>query len=261
MKKFLLGSIAAAAFIASPAMAADMAVKAPVYKAPPPPPVALFTWTGCYIGGHGGGLWVRKDYTLPVTTLATTQGFPFTATAGTGLGSHDANSGLGGGQVGCNYQIDRVVFGIRGDIAGTSAKGSHVSPLGATFTDSSSTKSLSTATASVGLALDRLLLYVRGGGAWERDSYDFRNITNTFISTASETRGGWTVGVGGEYAFLDFLSVFAEYDYFDFGTRTDAFLITTGLGGSYPISIRERKSVFKVGLNLRWGPATVVAKY
>ena len=259
MKKLFPSMLALAALAAGPAMAADMAVKAPLYKAPPP--VVLFSWTGCYIGGHGGGLWVRKDYTRPFTTVATTQGFPFTATGGTGLGSHDADSGLGGGQVGCNYQIDRVVFGVRGDIAGTSARGSHVSPLSTDFTDSSRTTSLSTATASVGLALDRLLLYVRGGGAWERDTYDFRNVTNTFIATANETRGGYTVGAGAEYAFLEWLSIFAEYGYFDFGTRTDQFLITTGIGGSYPINIRERKNVFKVGINLRWGPSAVVAKY
>ncbi len=48
MKKFLLGSVALAAVIAGPAMAADMPL-----KAPPPPPV--FSWTGCYVGIEGGG--------------------------------------------------------------------------------------------------------------------------------------------------------------------------------------------------------------
>ena len=56
MKKTLL-AIVAIAGLAAPAMAADMPVK---YKAPPPPPV-YFSWTGCYVGGHIGGLWVKKE--------------------------------------------------------------------------------------------------------------------------------------------------------------------------------------------------------
>src|SRR5262249_785420 len=99
------------------------------------------------------------------------------------------------------------------------------------------------------------------GGAWERDDYDFRNITTTFVATAQETRSGWTVGVGGEYAFANCVSGFAEYDYFDFGTRTNTFGIVTGLGGSFPIDIRERKSVFKVGLNVRTWSRALVTKY
>jgi outer membrane immunogenic protein len=45
MKKFLLGSVGLAAMLAGPAMAADMPI-----KAPPPPPVAYYDWSGAYIG-------------------------------------------------------------------------------------------------------------------------------------------------------------------------------------------------------------------
>jgi opacity protein-like surface antigen len=37
--------------------------------------------------------------------------------------------------------------------------------------------------------------------------------------SASETRGGWTVAAGGEYAFTDWLTGFVEYEYHGFGTR------------------------------------------
>jgi opacity protein-like surface antigen len=37
---------------------------------------------------------------------------------------------------------------------------------------------------------------------------------------ASETRTGWTVGGGIEWAFWSNWSAKAEYDYYDFGTRT-----------------------------------------
>jgi len=51
MKKILLGGAALIAMFVGPAMAADMRVKAPVLKAPPPP--VIYNWTGCYIGGSG----------------------------------------------------------------------------------------------------------------------------------------------------------------------------------------------------------------
>ncbi len=53
MKKLAIALTAIAAFTA-PAVAADMAVRAPVYQ----PPVPAYNWTGFYIfGGGGGGLW------------------------------------------------------------------------------------------------------------------------------------------------------------------------------------------------------------
>src|SRR3977135_4060421 len=51
MKKFLLGSVGLAAMLAGPAMAADMPI-----KAPPPPPVAYYDWSGAYIGFNAGGV-------------------------------------------------------------------------------------------------------------------------------------------------------------------------------------------------------------
>src|SRR4029077_14096917 len=64
MKKFLLVGAALAAHIASPALAADSPVIVPTYEdAPPAPPPAVYSWwTGCYLGGHGGGAWGRPHY-------------------------------------------------------------------------------------------------------------------------------------------------------------------------------------------------------
>ena len=68
MKKFALGMLAAVAMTGS-AFAADMA---PRYaKAPPPAPVVVYSWTGCYIGGNVGGGWAR---TSAGTSLASQAG-------------------------------------------------------------------------------------------------------------------------------------------------------------------------------------------
>src|SRR5437899_693090 len=112
MKKFLLAG-AATALLAGAAMAADLPVR-PGY---PPPVLPLYNWTGCYLGGNVGGLWVRKEY-----TASTGIGAPI----GTGLGNHDANSFLAGIQGGCNYQAPGGwVFGVQADYDWANAKGQH----------------------------------------------------------------------------------------------------------------------------------------
>ena len=79
-----------------------------------------FSWTGCYIGGHIGGLWAKKDWT---------NRDPLLAPLGTSFGSHDADSWLGGVQAGCDYQFaGGFVIGIQGDYAWTDAEGSNVDP-------------------------------------------------------------------------------------------------------------------------------------
>jgi outer membrane immunogenic protein len=55
MKKFVLGSVALAAMVAGPAMAAELPVKAP------PPAPTYYDWTGVYIGASIG--WARPEVT------------------------------------------------------------------------------------------------------------------------------------------------------------------------------------------------------
>jgi len=231
------------------AMAADMPV-----KAPPPAPVYAYSWTGCFFGGNGGGVWLRKEYSV----------------AGATFGSHDANSWLAGVQVGCDYQFaGGFVIGIQADYDWMNAGGTHLDGLPGILgvTHASSARSLASVTGRLGYAWDRFLLYVRGGGAWERDNYTLTvpavvgaAVVPGFAATASETRGGWVIGVGGEYAFTNFLSGFVEYDYYGFGTRTVNFTNPNTLA-LIPIDIRERKSVLKAGLNFRFGGGPVVARY
>jgi outer membrane immunogenic protein len=46
-----LGSLALAAMMAAPAMAADL----PYTPPPPPPPAAYYDWSGAYLGVNVGG--------------------------------------------------------------------------------------------------------------------------------------------------------------------------------------------------------------
>ena len=77
------------------ASAADLAVKAMPYAVPAP----AFSWTGCYVGVHGGaGVLLDQGFQQRVL---------FDDRHGVG--------GLAGGQIGCNYQTGRLVFGIEGE--------------------------------------------------------------------------------------------------------------------------------------------------
>jgi len=70
MRKLWVGSIGLVAAAIGPGWAADLP-KRPVYKAPPPvvASVPLFSWTGCYLGGHVGGGWGRKEFSDPIGAL------------------------------------------------------------------------------------------------------------------------------------------------------------------------------------------------
>ena len=94
------------------------------------------------------------------------------------------------------------------------------------FRDHSRIKSLASVTGRVGYGWDRFLGYVKGGGAWERDDYTITILPAS--RPASATRSGWTVGIGGEYAFTNWLSGFVEYNYYDFGKRSLTFLSPGG---------------------------------
>ena len=221
MKKFLLGSVALAALgIGAPAIAADMAVR-PVAAAP------AFSWTGCHLGGLFGYGWGRDaGYSTSAASSfvavppAFRQNFP--AAAGVALTDSFNTSGfVGGGGAGCDYQFGVWVVGVDGDWSNMNKEGqafiiSHANNLvvpaatGGTFTmlgnDIWSTQErwFATARGRVGYAVDRWLLYVTGGAAWMRITSQECNLSpftcgNTGV-VQSDTRRGWTVGGGVEYA-------------------------------------------------------------
>jgi outer membrane immunogenic protein len=214
------------------AMAADLGrpapAPAPVYTKAPPP-MMLYNWSGCYIGANGGGVWANKTFTAP---------------GGVAEGSVNINGGLFGGQVGCNYQFSSWVVGVQGDWDWSGSSNSFTDAI-SVGTDSVKIRSLASVTGRLGYAWDRVLLYAKGGGAWESDDY------NATAGTAvSDTRTGWTLGGGGEYAFTDWLTGFAEYDYYNFGTKGETF---TGALAGFTANVKETKSVAKVGLNIKFG--------
>jgi outer membrane immunogenic protein len=244
-----IGSVALDAAAATSASAADL--RAPVYKAPPPPP-AIFSWTGFYIGGHVGGVFGDKDWT-DVTTLP-----------GVAVGSHDISGVIAGGQIGFNWQTGNWVWGVEGQMSWTNADGDHVEPSGL-FRDSTEMNWLGTAAVRLGYALDRVLLYVKGGAAFVNEDFATAGLPgNILIATHNdETRVGWMVGAGVEWALWDNWSAKIEYNFMDFGNDTFGFDFVPPLAGHCcDFDIDQQLHVVKFGINYRFGGgAPVVARY
>lgn len=242
--------------MAGPAVAADLPL-----EAERAPFAARFNWTSCYLGGHLGGGFAHKDLTDPVQLVQ--DQVPFAgpgATTGITTVSPAPSGVVIGGQIGCDYQFaSSWVIGIEGAVSGSTMKGSRTAalPLGNPDTAlvRATTDFLPSVTARLGYVVDNLLLYVKGGVAWEGDRY---NVTGSFAGTpfgfeGLETRVGWTAGGGVEWAFSQHWSANIEYDYFQFGHRSILMSDPTNLLTG-PLDVRQSIQVVKAGLNFHvWG--------
>jgi outer membrane immunogenic protein len=243
----LLASTALTLGIAGSASAADLRVR----KAPPapPPPILAYNWTGFYIGGHVGGVWGDKDwlFTGPGTTT-----------------SHEVTGWLGGGQVGFNYQVGQVVFGIEGQFSWVDADGESVCPNPAARCRTE-LDSIVTVAGRLGYAWGPALLYAKGGGAWVREEHFVRFPANPVLdeTTGSYTRSGWMVGIGLEYGFMPNLSAKLEYNFLSLDEEDLRFTrIQTGAFVENA-RIEQELHLVKFGINYRfgWGAAPLLARY
>ena len=260
MKKLLLASVAAGALAAAgSANAGDFPVPAyppppPAYPyAPPPPPPPPFSWSACYLGGHVGG-WGWSTTTFQdanaSSALIDSSGLGRTA-------SVNGNGGIFGGQLGCDFQVgNNYVFGLQGSAAGADINGSaadpyYTAPAGATL--QSKTEFLGDISVRLGFDWDRVLLYIKGGGALAHNELGYTG-TGTFAgfnSSASVTPLGGVAGVGIEWAFASNWSAFVEYDHYFFGTNSVTFNFP-GLGNSI-VDVNQSIDAVKGGVNLRFG--------
>jgi outer membrane immunogenic protein len=280
MKKLLLGAVALAA-LGVPALAADMGVvRRPVAY------VAATNWTGCYVGGDVGTMLGRDSgYS---TTAASTAGVLPGAVSLAGVGQLTQNyntTGVAGGFYGgCNYQFGAWVIGAEGDWTVNNNEGQSFSVNGPSanvvlpgvvlppgFYASSKENWLVTARGRLGYAVDKWLLYVTGGAAWAKinSSYTVTPVSASAVTWAdqqSDTRSGWTVGVGYEYMLPYNWSIRSEYlfvkipSYTTFNPGTGNGPLLTGAPTN--LSHDLTNNIFRAGLAYKFGPiyAPVVAR-
>jgi outer membrane immunogenic protein len=261
MQKSLIAA-AASLLIATPTFAADLPVKAPRAA---PAVAAVYNWTGFYIGGHAGYGWGQTDSTILEDSFA----FP----AGT-VNTNKFDGFLAGGQVGANYQTGQWVFGVEADFSWSDINGDSIHPAINPVPRQSETTSevnwVITLTGRLGITTGPALFYVKGGGAWA----DFESHSNTIntnngvitqTTSGGETRFGWTVGGGLEYALGANWSAKVEYNYLDFGTER---VTRSGFNFANDTPVTAERDadthlhIVKFGINYRFGAGgPVVARY
>jgi outer membrane immunogenic protein len=243
--------------IAGPAMAADMPLKAP-------PPVVLYSWTGCYVGGHVGG----KASNAEVNYGAVNRAIAPPAVAGApATGRINMSGALAGAQIGCQYQFaGGWLIGIEGDGSWTQSDGQGVETAFPAFRVQTTERWLATARGRLGYAWDKWMFYVTGGGAWA--GLETKNWQATFVPAGigpaaiqQNTLNGWTVGVGAEYALGYGWSIKGEYLYMEFASST--YFTPTNPVALAEFNVKLRQSVARFGMNYKfdWGYGPGVARY
>jgi outer membrane immunogenic protein len=268
----LVSAVTIAVAGAGLASAADMAVKAR------PMPVAVYSWTGCYIGGNIGGKSARTSGSLDVPA-ATGPGGAFGAFS-TPLNSADASTFIGGGQIGCNWQSGNWVFGIEGDADGqrwstSRTLGPGVPPAlvpGDIFDIRSEWQA--SARGRIGYAWDRTLLYATGGAAFTnvRTGSNFIAFGGFPATVAFDSKNlvGGTLGAGVEYAVSNNWTVGVEGRYTWYGRQTfnAGSVATFGFppGGPFTFapatqSIRIETAEVMLKANWKFNSSALVANY
>jgi outer membrane immunogenic protein len=220
MKTAVLIALALTTLVGSPALAADLSRPAPAYKALPPPPAPIFRWTGFYLGGNLGGAWAQHSLTDEFF----------------GLNFDTGSNGvfIGGGQVGFNYEFaGGFVLGVEGEFDGAANNhngvGVFVPALGDTIAVTSNNRWIGTLAARFGWAFNNVLFYGKAGGGWVgNNGFTVTDVTTgtSISSSGNNTRSGWLLGAGIEWAFLNNWTIKLEYDYLGLNSRT--FIIPAG---------------------------------
>jgi outer membrane immunogenic protein len=260
MKSFVLAALTAG-LLATPALAADMPLKAPLMKPPPP----AFSWTGCYLdAGVGYGMW-NQDHNVTAALVRT--GVP------NSFQSIDVTNGgrgwLGRFGAGCDYQASSSwVIGVFGDFDWMNLKGSLTTQLvdraGAPTQGDEKESSAWAVGGKIGYVIAPMVLgYVDGGWTEARfDQIDLTSVTGFVTGNAypAHTYQGWFIGSGFEYNFtwlpIQGLFLRTEYRYSTF-KRDDLteFNIATGApagNGGLGTVLHAQKQVQTVTTSLVW---------
>ena len=227
----LVSLVALAALIGGPAAAADLPTrKAPLAPAPYASPA--YSWTGFYIGINGGYDFSRPRHDADDGLARFRR--PDRAGVRAGLAGHQRRRLPRRRHGRLQYAVRHVRGRPRTDIdwVGQRKSASFTGavlppPFPATTLTTSASRSLDylgTFRGRVGITpFDRGLLYVTGGLAYGgvRTSGSVvadQAPTLAWNGSTDQTRVGWTLGGGGEYAFTNNITFKAEALYYDLGT-------------------------------------------
>jgi outer membrane immunogenic protein len=278
MKELLLGAVGLVALSAA-GHAADLPLR------PATPAVAVFSWTGLYIGGNVGGHWGSDS----LTTVSNPVGFPPPTNTNIDALTPVAlkpQGVMGGFQIGYNWQVSDFVVGLEGDanwLGGAASRhlvfpfatGQPVPAVGSFMDNATGARFVGTIRPRVGFTIDHLLLYATGGVAFGsvKTTDSFCNngcapLVGNFASGGGiATKVGWTAGAGAEWAISNSWSIKAEYLYVNLGSFNDSIpgsancerFFNAGFGFPSPncnitTSHKYTDNIARVGVNYHFNP-------
>jgi opacity protein-like surface antigen len=204
---------------------------------PPSAPPTILTrgWSGPYAGVTAGAVWQTgdpylfcRDFTPGTQVCSTQTSFKIPPDS---LSNSDVAFN-GGGTAGYNFQFGNIVAGLEADFSWTGLDASDSYDQVFKFVCCTIIRKarieqsldwLSTVRGRLGMTAGNTLIYATGGVAFGQANYDFLvsypDIKGIAQDTASETKVGWTGGLGGEYSF-GLWSIKAEYLYYDLGPQS-----------------------------------------
>ncbi len=194
--------VVAAGLYASPLLAADMPANGtPSLNGH----IAAPAWTGFYAGLNAGGVWVDS--------------------AGT-----KSNGFTGGGQIGFNWQVESVVFGLEADIQGTTLSQTTTGSNAAgtlVVTETARANFFGTVRGRAGYAFGAWLPYITAGLLYTTIEHQGAGVTGVVGTySASNAKSGWTFGGGVEWMFAPHWSAKLEYLYAEINGYTNTYTTT-----------------------------------
>jgi outer membrane immunogenic protein len=207
MIKYLLAGVvigaATGGVVTGPAFAADM----PLSRESTLIPVPVYSWSGFYVGLHGG--WGFGDVNFIKT--------------GADLANHTIDGGLAGGHIGYNWQMGYSwLLGIEGSGTWSGVKKTVIGPLnGLAFANDQWTtkvKWLATVTPRIGVTISSWMWYLKGGVAFAEIDHHLESPIGPASFETSGTQVGWTVGLGGELLLASNWVIGVEGNFYDFSS-------------------------------------------
>lgn len=249
-----------------------------------------FSWPGSYLGGYSGGAGARSELNTYTGTVLANSYFSsmqdIDAVNQSGTGTLSSGIGLGGVQLGHDWQSHSFVYGVVMDYGSFNFNNSksfidaaYPPPSDSTYSLQTSVNSnwLMTARGRLGLTKPHAwwpLAYITGGAALTRF-----HVSNSFTDYAglledhglgvdegfalgqggasnTVTKLGWTLGAGVDYPLTKHMVVGAEYLFVDFGSVSANSEISTPLipGYASPFSTKANLTaqLFKLMISYKF---------
>lgn len=221
-------------------------------------------WAGFYAGLNAGAAWNEAAFDHRAT--GNFQLVPAAAAnlAALGSGEMDLTRALAGAQIGYNWQRGNWVMGVEADLqwrnysaSSTTSPAVYSPGVTASFQTSIDSDYLSTLRLRTGLTVHDMLFYVTGGVAISQFSFsqtvNFGPFPEAATGSVSETKFGWTIGAGGEFALARNWTLKAEYLFVQFDNLNVDLFNPTSPTFTHEVQVDDLQThILRLGINQRF---------